>query len=115
MAEVFKNNDGNSGISVTSTIQDLYQCPAAKTAVVISIRVTNIDGAADDVVTVDVTNSADTKIASIASTITVPANSTLELAGTSKIVLEAEDKLRITGGAASGDLEAFVSVLEIDN
>jgi hypothetical protein len=112
MAETFKNNNG---VAVTSTIGDLYQCPAAKTAVVISVRVTNIDGAADDVVTVDVTDSSNTKMSSIASTITVPADSTLELAGTSKLVLEAEEKLRITGGAASGDLEAFVSVLEIDN
>ena len=44
---------------------------------------------------------------------TVPADSSLELAGTSKIVLQAGDKIDLTGGAASGDLEAFVSVLEI--
>ena len=44
---------------------------------------------------------------------TVPADSSLELAGTSKIVLEAGDKIDLTGGASSGDLEAFVSGLEI--
>jgi hypothetical protein len=44
---------------------------------------------------------------------TVPADSSLELAGTSKIVLENGDKIDLTGGASSGDLEAFVSVLEI--
>jgi len=37
----------------------------------------------------------------------------LELAGDSKIVLEAGDKIDLTGGTASGDLEAFMSVLEI--
>ena len=49
----------------------------------------------------------------IAYTISVPADSSLELAGDSKIVLEAGDKIDLTGGTASGDLEAFVSVLEI--
>ena len=43
----------------------------------------------------------------------VPADTSLELAGTSKIVLETGDKIDLTGGAASGDLEAFVSILEI--
>jgi hypothetical protein len=51
----------------------------------------------------------------LAKEISVPADTTLELAGTSKIVLEATEKLRVQGAAASGDLEAFVSVLEIDN
>ena len=66
-------------------------------------------------VTVNVTDSSNTNMAHLASTIEVPADSTLELAGASKLVLEATEKLRIVGAAASGDLEAFVSVLEIDN
>lgn len=110
MAETFKNNDG---VAVTNTEADLYSCPSGTTAVVISCRVTNIDGAADDTVSVKVTNSSNTNMSHLAKTITVPADSTLELAGQSKIVLEATEKLRIQGGAASGDLEAFVSVLEI--
>lgn len=110
MAETFKNNDG---VAVTSTEADLYVCPAATTAVVISCRVTNIDGTSDDTVNVKVTTSGDVNMSHVAKTITVPANSSLELAGTSKFVLEAGEKLRIQGAAASGDLEAFVSVLEI--
>jgi hypothetical protein len=35
------------------------------------------------------------------------------MAGDSKIVLEASDKIQLTGGAAAGDLEAFMSILEI--
>ena len=54
--------------------------------------------------------SAATKIAS---TITVPADSSIELAGTSKLVLENGDYIQIQGGNSSGDLEAFASVLEI--
>ena len=110
MAETFKNNNG---VAVTSTEADLYECPAATTAVVISCRVTNIDGTNDDTVSVKVTDNSNTNMSHVAKTITVPANSSLELAGTSKFVLETGEKLRIQGAAASGDLEAFVSVLEI--
>lgn len=112
MAETFKNNNG---LAVTNSEQDLYAAPSGKTAVVLSIRVTNVDGSNSDTVTVKVTQSDNTNMSHIAKTIAVPADSSLELAGTSKIVLEATEKLRITGGAASGDLEAYVSVLEIDN
>ena len=111
MAEVFKNNNG---VAVTSSEADLYSCPSGKTAIVLSCRVTNIDGSAADKVTVKVTQSDNTNMAQIASTISVPAESTLELAGTSKLVLETTEKLRIQGVAGSGDLIAFVSVLEID-
>lgn len=110
MAETFKNNDG---VAVTSTEADLYVCPAATTAVVISVRVTNVDGVSDDTVNVKVTTSADVNMSHLAKEMSVPADTSLELAGTSKIVLEATEKLRIQGAAASGDLEAFVSVLEI--
>jgi hypothetical protein len=112
MAETFKNSDG---LAITSSEQDLYVCPSGKTAIVISCRITNIDGASDDTVTVKVTNSSNTNMAHLAYTMTVPADSSLELAGQSKIVLEATEKLRVLGAAASGDLEGFVSVLEIDN
>jgi hypothetical protein len=112
MAETFKNNNG---VAVTSSEADLYSCPSGKTAVVISIRVTNIDTVNDDTVNVKVTDSSNTNMSHLAKEISVPADTTLELAGTSKIVLEATEKLRVQGAAASGDLEAFVSVLEIDN
>ena len=110
MAETFKNNNG---VAVTSTEADLYVCPAATTAVVISVRVTNVDGVSDDTVNVKVTTAADVNMSHLAKEMSVPADTSLELAGTSKIVLEAGEKLRIQGAAASGDLEAFVSVLEI--
>jgi len=42
----------------------------------------------------------------------VPADSSIELAGTSKIVLETGDKLYLEA-SADGDIEAFVSYLKI--
>ena len=48
----------------------------------------------------------------VAKTLTVPADSSIELAGTSKLVLEATDKIQVLASAAS-DIEFFASYLEI--
>jgi len=112
MAETFNTAD----IDVTSSEQTLYTAPSSTgdVAIALSLRVTNVDGASDDTVTATIYESdTTTKKANIASTITVPADTSIELAGTSKIVLKAGEVIKITGGAASGDLEAYLSVLEI--
>ena len=108
MAETFKN----AYLDVTSSAQTVYTAPAATTSIVISLRITNVDGTADDTITADVIDGTSGN-SRIANTMSVPADTSLELAGTSKIVLETGDKIDLTGGAASGDLEAFVSILEI--
>ena len=107
---VFKNGY----LNVTNSAQTIYTAPtdAGDVAIVLTLRVTNVDGSSNDTITADVID-ASSGDAKIAHTMTVPADSSIELAGTSKIVLEAGDKIDLTGGAASGDLEAFVSVLEI--
>jgi len=109
MANTFKN----SYLDVTNSAQDLYTAPASTTSIVLTLRVTNVDGTNADDVTVEVVDSDTTTKAFIASTMAVPADSSLEIAGTSKIVLEAGDKIQVTGAAASGDLEVFASILEI--
>ena len=108
MANTFKNGY----LNVTTSAQAAYTCPGSTTAIVLTLRVTNVDGSSNDTITANVVD-ASSGDAKIAHTMTVPADSSIELAGTSKIVLEAGDKIDLTGGAASGDLEAFVSVLEI--
>ena len=95
----------------------LYTAPSgdsADVAIMLSLRITNVDGAADDTITANIYQSdGTTKKASIAYTLDVLQDTSVELAGTSKIVLETGDKIDLTGGVASGDLEAFVSILEI--
>ena len=108
MANTFKN----AYKDLTNSAQTIYTCPGSTTAIVLTLRITNVDGSSDDTIIADVID-ASSGSAKRAHTMTVPADSSLELAGTSKIVLEAGDKIDLTGGASSGDLEAFVSVLEI--
>ncbi len=109
MAEVFKN----AYLDVPNSETDFYTCPAAKVAIVLTLRMTNVDGTNAATIDAKVLDSDTSTNSMIASTINVPADSTLELAGASKIVLEAQDKIKLTASAAS-DIEAFASILEID-
>lgn len=108
MANTFKNGY----LDVTNSAQTIYTNSSGGTAIVLTLRITNVDGSSSDTITADVIDGTSGN-ARIAFTMTVPADSSIELAGTSKIVLENGDKIDLTGGAASGDLEAFISYLEI--
>ena len=108
MAETYKN----AYLDVTNSAQTIYTNSSGGTGIVVTLRITNVDGAADDTITADVIDGTSGN-ARIAYTISVPADSTIELAGTSKLFLENGDKIDLTGGNASGDLEAFASILEI--
>tara|TARA_R100001086_G_scaffold74061_1_gene35690 strand:+ start:306 stop:629 length:324 start_codon:yes stop_codon:yes gene_type:complete len=106
MANTFKNNY----INLTTSNQDLVPAITG-TGIVLTLRATNVDGAADATVDVEVVDgsSGDAKIAS---TMTVPADSSIELAGTSKLVLENGDKVQGLA-SATGDIEVFASYLVI--
>ena len=108
MANTFKNGY----LDVTNSAQTIYTNSSGGTAIVLTLRITNVDGSSPDTITADVIDGSSGN-ARIAFTMTVPADSSIELAGTSKIVLENGDKIDLTGGASSGDLEAFISYLEI--
>lgn len=107
MANAFKN----AYQDVTSTATTIYTVPSATEAVIQSIRITNIDGTNADAITCDVIDSTSGN-SRIASTINVPADSSLELIE-NKIFLEAGDYIQLQGNQASGYLEAYLSVLEI--
>ena len=91
----------------------MYTNSSGGTALILTLRITNVDGATDDTVTAQIYDNSASAATKVASTITVPADSSIELAGTSKLVLENGDYLQIQGGNSSGDLEAFASILEI--
>lgn len=108
MANTFKSATVDAGLTMSDLVATVG---AGKTVIVLTCRATNVDGASDATVDVEVTDGA-SKNAYVAYTMTVPADSSLELAGTSKIVLEAGDKLQGLA-SATGDIEFFVSYLEI--
>jgi len=111
MAETF--NRASVALSTTG-ITDVYQAPNAadaNRAVVLSCIVSNVDGTNAADITLTISDSSNSAIARIASTIQVPADSTLE-AIANKLILKRGEKIRATASAAN-DLEVTVSVLEI--
>ena len=108
MANVFKNqyNDG------TTSLADLIPAlDSNHTAIVLMLRATNVDGVNDATVDVRVVDGSSGD-SYIAKDMSVPADTSLDVLGTSKLVLEATDKIQVKASDAS-DIEFFASYLEI--
>lgn len=109
MANTFKNEVKD----LTTSNQDILAASEVTgTGIVLTIRCTNVDGTNDATVDIEVVKASSGGNAYIAKTMTVPADSSLEVAGSSKIVLEAGDKIQGLASAAS-DVEVFLSWLHI--
>ena len=81
------------------------------TAIVLMLRATNVDGVNDATVDVRVVDGSSGD-SYIAKDMSVPADTSLDVLGTSKLVLEATDKIQVKASDAS-DIEFFASYLEI--
>ena len=95
----------------TTTIQTLFTCPAATTAVVHAMYLSNVDGNNDASISVMVSGSAnfdDRRF--LLKTVEVPADSTVVIE--KPINLGAGDKLE-TQASANDDIDVFASILEI--
>jgi len=111
MAETFNN----ASVKLTSTsATDIYQAPtanAADRAIVLSCLVANVDGTNNANITLTVTDGSNSVLSTLASTITVPADASLEVIA-NKLILKQSQKIRATASAAN-DLEITFSALEI--
>lgn len=108
MANTFKN----AKLALTTTLTDVYTCPAATTVVVTLAQVGNIH--ATDSVEVDFVwtdASAADAATYVVKSLIVPVKSSIGLL-TGKLVLEAGDKLRAKASAATA-AELSISVLEL--
>ena len=111
MAETFNN----ASVKLTTTsATDIYQAPtgnAADRAIVLSCLVANVDGANNADITITVTDGSNNVLSTLASTITVPADASLEVIA-NKLILKQSQKVRATASAAN-DLEVTLSALEV--
>ena len=107
MANTFKSAATGSTTSVTT----MYTCPAATSAVVHAMYLSNVDGANDATITVSISGSAnfDTR-RYLLKTVDVPADSTVIIE--KPINLGTGDKLE-TQASADNDIDVFASILEI--
>ena len=107
MANTFKSAASGS----TTSIQTLYTCPGATTAVVHAVYLSNIDGTNDATVNLSISGSANFDHRSyILKTVDVPADSTVVVE--KPINLGAGDKLE-TQASTNGDIDVFASILEM--
>ena len=107
MANTFKSAATGS----SNVIGAFYTCPAATTAVVHAIYLSNVDGTNDATIDIAVSGSAnfdDRKY--LLKTVDVPADSTVVIE--KPINLGAGDKLE-TQASANGDIDVFASILEM--
>ena len=107
MANTFKNAATGSNTALTT----MYTCPAATSAVVHAIYLSNVDGTNDATVNISVSGSAyfdDRRY--LLKTVDVPADSTIVIE--KPINLGAGDKLE-TQASANNDIDVFASILEI--
>ena len=108
MANTFKNKT----LDLTTSYQDLIPAVASSTTtIVLGMRATNVDGSSSADIDVQFVDSDGSTDSMLASTIPVPADSSLELVA-GKLVLETGDKIQAKA-SATGDIEFFVSYLEI--
>ena len=108
MANVFKNAYADGTTSLADLIPAL---DANHEAIVLMLRATNVDGTNDATVDVRVVDGSSGD-SYIAFEMSVPADTSLDVLGTSKLVLEATDKIQVKASATS-TIEFFASYLEI--
>tara|TARA_Y100000592_G_C5383672_1_gene274712 strand:- start:531 stop:857 length:327 start_codon:yes stop_codon:yes gene_type:complete len=107
MANTFKSAATGS----TTEIRTLYTCPAATSAVIHAMYLSNVDGTLDRTINVSVSGSAnfDTR-RFLLKTIDVPADSTVIVE--KPINLGTGDKLE-TQASETSSIDVFASILEI--
>ena len=95
----------------TTDLATFYTCPAATSAVVHAIYLSNVDGTNDASVSISVSGSANFDHRSyILKTVDVPADSTVVVE--KPINLGAGDLLE-SQASANGDIDVFASILEM--
>lgn len=96
------------GTSATAIVSN--SSASGKSYRIVGLWVANVDGSSACDLTVDVYDGATAR--KMASTVSVPADATLEVIGQRPLYLAEGDSLRLTA-SASGDLEAVCSYEEI--
>ena len=109
----------NAGVAILATATTVYQVPiGTDSSVVHSIYIANIDGVNSATVNIEVSTdgAGSANFFHVAKTVQVPADSSLILDKPINLFNASlgtgGDKMRATASAA-GDLECFISILEI--
>ncbi len=102
----------NAGAHLTTSLADIYTCPASTAAIIKHAQVANVDGSAAADVSVALYDSSATATYYFAKTVSVAADAGLKpLGDLIGVVLEAGDKIQAVASAAE-DLDIILSIVE---
>tara|TARA_E500000081_G_scaffold152615_1_gene185156 strand:+ start:2182 stop:2514 length:333 start_codon:yes stop_codon:yes gene_type:complete len=108
MANTFKNaikSNVNNG-----SYHPLYTAPSSTTSIILGLALANKTTSAVTV-KVQITDAAPSGTIQLLEDVSIPANTTLEVLGGQKYVLEAEDILKVQAGTGTA-IDAFLGVME---
>jgi len=108
MANTFKNamkSNVNNG-----SYHPLYTAPAGATSIILGLALANKTTSAVTV-KVQITDAAPSGTIQLLEDVSIPANTTLEVLGGQKYVLEAGDILKVQAGTGTA-IDAFLGVME---
>ena len=108
MANTFKNAiKSNVG---SGSYDSLYTAPTSTTSIILGLALANKTTSAVTV-KVQITDAAPSGTIQLLEDVSIPANTTLEVLGGQKYVLEAEDILKVQAGTGTA-IDAFLGVME---
>ena len=114
MANTFKNASSKSVNH--SAFETLYTCPAATTAIILGLALTNKTSSAVNVSVQMIDSSASGSAADkerlLLNEVSIPANTTLEVFAGQKYVLETTDILKVKAGTTTS-LDAVLGLMQI--
>ena len=114
MANTFKNASSKSVNH--SAFETLYTCPAATTAIILGLALTNKTSASVNVSVQMIDSSASGSAADkerlLLNEVAIPANTTLEVLAGQKYVLEETDILKVKAGTTTS-LDAVLGLMQI--
>lgn len=99
----------------TSANTDILECPSNKLLKINSIIVANVDGSSAADLNVSFYDSSATARYALASTVSVPADSTLVVLGKDSPIYLAEGDQIEASASVAGDLEMVISFEELDD
>ena len=95
--------------NIDATLVEVYEVPALTTSVVIGLTLANVTALA---ITASVQTTVGAVLTYIVKDIPIPPGSSVEIMSGNKIVLEAEDILKVSG-SATDSVDATLSYMEI--
>ena len=110
MANTFKNAIKPNVTTTGSNYDTLYTAPAGATSIILGLALANKTTSAVTV-KVQITDAAPSGTIQLLEDVSIPANTTLEVLGGQKYVLEAGDILKVQAGTGTA-IDAFLGVME---